>query len=318
MKVKNLLFCSLIIGLLCSSPALRAEDRQHNPDSFTWNPELSTHGPVLITVSLKNQIAAVYRNGIQIGSSEVSTGFDGHETPTGVFHILNKDADHHSKTYGNASMPYSERLTWGGVALHAGAVPGYRSSHGCIHLPYAFSKKLFGVTHRGTTVVVSNESPDVHVSNGHKVLLSNGEASKFIWQPELAPSGPVSLIFSRKDKKLYLVRNGVTIGECKVKTSLFGKHTKGTAAFIFSGWSADHDGGRHSMWTQVSGSREQHTEALDEWFKLDPNFQHILQGALTPGTNLVVTEGSVKKPTGKGFPLLQGAKEEAEAKSDAK
>jgi hypothetical protein len=315
---KPLLFSTAIVtALLC--PLVQAEDRQHNPDSFTWNPELSKEGPVLITVSLKNQTAAVYRNGIQIATSEVSTGFDGHETPTGVFHILNKDADHHSKTYGNASMPYSERLTWGGVALHAGAVPGYRSSHGCIHLPYDFSKKLFGITHRGTTVVITNNKPDVHVTNGHKVQLANGETSKFIWQPELAPSGPVSMIFSRKDKKLYLIRDGVTIGECPVKTSLFGNHTKGTAAFVFSGWKVNgKDGSRTSAWTQVSGHSAHHTETLDEWMKLDPNFQHILQGTLTPGTNLVVTSESVRKPTGKGFPLLQGHREEVEAKKDAK
>ncbi|MFD2277369.1 L,D-transpeptidase family protein [Rubritalea spongiae] len=308
---------ALTTSMLC--PVIEAEDRQYKADSFTWNPELSKNGPVLIAISLKSQTAAVYRNGIEIATSEVSTGFDGHETPTGVFHILNKDADHHSKTYGNAPMPYSERLTWGGVALHAGAVPGYRSSHGCIHLPYEFSKLLFGITHNGTTVVITDESPDIHVTHGHKVQLANGETSKFIWQPELAPSGPVSMIFSRKDKTLYLIRDGVTIGECPVKTSLFSKHAQGTAAFLFSGWKINtKDGTRSSTWTQVSGHSDHHTETLDEWMKLDPNFQHILQGLLTPGTNLVVTSESVNKPTGKGFPLLQGRKEEAEAVKDTK
>lgn len=315
MKLSKPLICLLAAAILCSFS--QAEDRQHNPESFTWSPELSREGPVLITISLKSQTAAVYRNGIQIASSEVSTGFDGHETPTGVFHILNKDADHHSKTYGNASMPFSERLTWGGIALHAGAVPGYRSSHGCIHLPYDFSKKLFGITHKGTTVVITDENPDIHVSNGHKVQLKNGETSKFIWQPELAPSGPVSMIFSKKDKKLFLIRDGITIGECPVRTSLFSKHVSGTSAFVFSGWKIDsQEGTRSSAWTQVSGHADHHTETLDEWLKLDPNFQHILQGTLTPGTNLIITNESVKKPLGKGFPLLQGHKEEAQQKRE--
>ncbi|MFC4993318.1 L,D-transpeptidase family protein [Rubritalea tangerina] len=312
---KPLSLACAVLGLM---QPLSAEDRQHNPDSFIWQPELSKDGPVLITVSLKTQTAAVYRNGIKIGSSEVSTGFKGHETPTGVFHILNKDADHRSRTYGNAPMPYSERLTWGGVALHAGALPGHPSSHGCIHLPYDFSKKLFGVTHKGTTVIVTNDAPDIHVSNGHKVQFADGSSSNFIWQPELSPSGPVSLLYSKADKKLYLIRNGITIGECPVSTKLFGNHVKGTTAFIFSGWKVDAKNNQTtSAWTQVSGHKAHHTETLDEWFKIDPRFQHLLQGMLTPGTNLVVTNDSIKKSTGKGFPILQGHKEEQQRKEDA-
>lgn len=298
-----------------STGTLHAEDRQHNPDTFTWNPELSPDGSVLVTVSLKSQTAAVYRNGIRIGSSEVSTGFKGHETPTGVFHILNKDKNHHSKTYGNASMPYSERLTWDGVALHAGAVPGHPSSHGCIHLPYDFSKKLFGVTHNGTTVVVTDEEPDVHVSHGHKVQFQDGTTSKFTWQPELSPSGPTSMIFSKPDKKLYLIRSGITIGECPVKTSLFSKHVRGSSAFVFSGWKVDaKDKTTTSSWTQVSGKKAHHTDTLDEWFTLDQRFQYLLQGIITPGTNLVVTNDPVKKRTSKSFPLFQGQIEETESK----
>lgn len=315
LRISAAFMCSaLLVTGLCY-----AEDRQHNPDSFVWQPELSKSGPVLVTISLKSQTAAVYRNGVKIGSTEVSTGFKGHETPTGVFHILNKDKNHHSKTYGNAPMPYSERLTWGGVALHAGAVPGHPSSHGCIHLPYDFSKKLFGVTHNGTTVVITNADSDVHVSDGHKLQFQNGETSKFIWQPELSPSGPVSMIYSKADKKLYLIRNGITIGESKTKASLFSKHVKGTSAFVFSGWQVNAK--KHtntSAWTQVSGNKSHHTETLDEWFSLDPRFQHLLEGVIVPGTNLVVTSDSVKKRTAKGFPLLQGTKEEQVRKEDAK
>src|SRR6185503_12097277 len=106
------------------------------------------------------QRAYVYRNGVLIAVSSVSTGKPGHETPTGVFTILQKDKDHHSNLYNNAPMPYQQRLTMGGVALHAGGLPGYPESHGCIHLPTQFAKELFAITNLGVTVVVEGNAQD--------------------------------------------------------------------------------------------------------------------------------------------------------------
>ena len=111
-------------------------------------------GPIVVVVSLTEQRAYMYRNGIAIGFTTVSTGKPGHETPTGIFTILQKDRDHHSSTYNDASMPYQERLTWDGVALHAGGLPGYPSSHGCVHLPSKLAEDLFAASHMGMTVVV--------------------------------------------------------------------------------------------------------------------------------------------------------------------
>ncbi len=127
------------------------------PGEWVWNPGAAPDGPIVVLVSLTEQRAYVYRNGVRIGYSTVSTGKPGYETPTGVFVVLQKDKDHHSKTYNNAPMPYTERLTWSGVALHAGGLPGYPSSHGCVHLPSKFSEELFGVTQLGMTVVVVDE-----------------------------------------------------------------------------------------------------------------------------------------------------------------
>jgi len=128
------------------------------PGQFVWAPGVAPDGPVVIVVSLDEQRAYVYRNGIEIGYTTVSTGKPGHDTPTGVFTILQKDKDHHSSKYNNAPMPYQERLTWDGVALHAGGLPGYPESHGCVHLPSKFSEEVFAVTRLGTTVVVANRS----------------------------------------------------------------------------------------------------------------------------------------------------------------
>jgi lipoprotein-anchoring transpeptidase ErfK/SrfK len=94
------------------------------PGEFNWSPERSSEGPVVVLVSLPKQWVVIYRNGVQIGSATCSTGRPGHRTPAGVFVILEKDKAHHSSKYDNAPMPYMERLTWNGVALHAANLPG--------------------------------------------------------------------------------------------------------------------------------------------------------------------------------------------------
>jgi hypothetical protein len=147
------------------------------PGEFTWQPELSPDGPVAIIVSLPEQRVYVYRNGIEIAVSTCSTGKPGHETPTGVFTILEKDKNHHSSTYNNAPMPNMERLTWQGVALHAGQLPGYPASHGCVRLPVEFSQKLFTVTHLGTPVIIANaKSAPADVVHPGQVLSADAEA----------------------------------------------------------------------------------------------------------------------------------------------
>ena len=128
------------------------------PGEFLWHPEVSTSGPVVVIVSLPEQRAHVYRNGLRIGVSTVSTGKPGHDTPTGVFPILQKRVEHYSNLYDDAPMPYMQRLTWDGVALHAGRIPGYPASHGCVRLPREFAELLFDATSHGTTVVVADQS----------------------------------------------------------------------------------------------------------------------------------------------------------------
>ena len=125
---------------------------------FNWFPERSASGPILIIVSIPDQRVHVYRNGIRVAASSCSTGKPGHRTPTGVFKILQKDKYHKSSTYSNAPMPNMNRLTWSGIALHAGNLPGYPASHGCVRLPLKFSEMLFGITKLGMTVVLADES----------------------------------------------------------------------------------------------------------------------------------------------------------------
>jgi hypothetical protein len=108
---------------------------------------------VRMVVSIPQQRLYVFRNGELVTTSAVSTGKKGHGTPTGTFRILQKAVFHRSNLYSSAPMPYMQRLTQGGVALHAGHVPGYPASHGCIRLPLAMAKKLFKLTNFSTTAV---------------------------------------------------------------------------------------------------------------------------------------------------------------------
>src|SRR5436189_5698946 len=116
------------------------------PGQYVWEPERAPEGPLLIVASVTEQVAYVYRNGICIARSSVSTGRPGHRTPTGVFTILEKEVHHTSSIYKGAEMPYMERVTWGGIALPAGDLPGYPDSHGCLRLPLEFCDLLLGRT----------------------------------------------------------------------------------------------------------------------------------------------------------------------------
>ena len=100
------------------------------PGEFVWHPERSPSGPVAIIVSIPRQLVHVYRNGVRIAVSTCSSGRPGHDTPTGVFVVLQKDPLHKSNLYSDAPMPNMNRLTWSGIALHAGNLPGYPASHG--------------------------------------------------------------------------------------------------------------------------------------------------------------------------------------------
>jgi lipoprotein-anchoring transpeptidase ErfK/SrfK len=128
------------------------------PGESKWLPGAPTTGNLLIVVDLSAQRATVYRGGRPIAISTVSTGSTGRETPTGTYPILVKEKMHHSNRYDNAPMPFMQRLTWHGVAMHAGRIPGYPASHGCVRLPKAFAQQLFGVTKNGNLVVIAEDS----------------------------------------------------------------------------------------------------------------------------------------------------------------
>jgi hypothetical protein len=142
------------------------EERVGNlkPGHWVWKPELAAEGPVEIVVSIPLQIAYIYRGGTLIGATTVSTGQPGNDTPVGRFNILQKREKHFSNLYDNAPMPFMQRLTWDGIALHGGQIPGYPASHGCVRLPHKFAAKLFAATNLGATVVIVDEAPSAEAA----------------------------------------------------------------------------------------------------------------------------------------------------------
>jgi hypothetical protein len=133
------------------------------PGQYRWQPEAaSASGTLSIVISTSLQRAYVFRGSTLIGVSTVSTGQPGYDTPTGRFPILEKQVFHRSSLYDDAPMPFMQRLTWDGVALHAGQIPrsGEPASHGCIRLPRAFAERLYGMSEVGTVVLVTDATPE--------------------------------------------------------------------------------------------------------------------------------------------------------------
>jgi peptidoglycan hydrolase-like protein with peptidoglycan-binding domain len=150
----------LVAVVIVAFAALPAEAKKLTADSNDAAiPDIPNGEPMTLIVSLGSQKVDVYRGTTLITTSQVSTGMPGHATKAGVFSILEKQRYHHSNIYSGAPMPFMNRITWSGTALHAGVVPGYPASHGCIRLPFAFAPKLFQITTVGEHVVVARDRP---------------------------------------------------------------------------------------------------------------------------------------------------------------
>lgn len=291
-------------GAKVSSPVELAKRAQLlKPGQWVWAPAIAPAGPVLVYVDLSRQLATIYRNGVRIGVSTVSSGKPGHETPTGVFTILEKNVVHHSNAYNNASMPYQQRLTWDGVALHAGGLPGYPESHGCVHLPYAFARELFGTTRQGTTVVVSDGATHQMASAGGEVLAPNavsavndGAQDGEFWAPERARSGPVTIVMSRSDQAVVVLRNGVQIGRSR---AVLPGDNDGTHVLTL---------GKDGAWLYVgvAGHAGEAGRPLDaavrQRVQIPAPFYDSVAPILLPGTTLLVTAAPLSQG-GAGTPL---------------
>lgn len=153
-------FASASFFLVASAPPAYAnKNKTQNPGEIAAVlPKTKPSQPVLMLVSLDRQSMQVYAGDTLMARSKVSSGKKGHRTPTGIFSILQKNRHHHSNIYSQAPMPYMQRLTWSGIALHeSSSVPDRPASHGCVRLPGAFAKQLFGYTRAGAHVLITDE-----------------------------------------------------------------------------------------------------------------------------------------------------------------
>ncbi|WP_240500039.1 L,D-transpeptidase [Sphingomonas montana] len=279
-------------GVVAQTPPVAVADGRIEglkPGEYLWVPEIAPAGPVTIIVSLKTQKAYAYRNGVAIGVSTVSTGMETHTTPTGVFTVLQKDADHVSNLYQDAAMPFMQRLTWGGIAMHAGNLPGYPASHGCIRMPLAFAKLLFGLTRTGITVVITQDALVPVVVAAPSLLKAGRGASAptdaFVWQPARSPKGPVSIVVSGRDRRMVVLRNGIEIGSSPI--ALDGP-VEQTAAFTLQAIDAQ---GQHWLRLPLPGETQRGELSVADRAKgqLPEEFRRALATVLTPGTTLLVT-----------------------------
>lgn len=277
------------------------------PGDYAWSPALAPAGPVLVVVSLPAQRAWVYRNGVRIGTSTVSTGRPGHETPAGIYTILQKRREHYSNLYDDAPMPFMQRLTWDGIALHAGHLPGYPASHGCIRLPLAFAERLFATTDGDTTVVVSEVAAQAPLLvpgpfAGAAATSGTGEADAADavagWHPERAAEGPLTLLLGTRDGLLVALRGGVEIGRAAVTASGLPAGT-----FVYTLREGRLEGASALLrdrparpWDVVvvdgdAAMRPDLRSAIAEGrLAIPPPFAGAVYDALVPGTTLVVTD----------------------------
>jgi lipoprotein-anchoring transpeptidase ErfK/SrfK len=131
------------------------EEKAAEADKKSEEAKTGPTGPVYAVISLGDQHISVYEGMERIARSRVSTGTPGHPTPQGVFSVIGRSRYHYSNLYGGAPMPWMQRITWSGVAMHAGVVPGYPASHGCIRLPYSFAPQMWNLTHMGSRVIIT-------------------------------------------------------------------------------------------------------------------------------------------------------------------
>jgi hypothetical protein len=281
---------------------------------YVWHAEISPAGPVVIIVSLPGQRMYVYRNGVRIGVSTVSTGTKSHATPTGIFTILQKKVSHESNIYKGAQMPHMQRLTWTGIAMHAGHLPGYPASHGCVRLPVDFAAKLYSVTDNGTSVIITDDkfAPGETAEPGRLLSGKAGAPStpalaegQFEWHPEDAPTGPVSIILSTFDQQAYVYRNGIEIGRTAVSTTGLGQ---GLGSHVYSALDKFDSNGRREWISTASFGRTLAPDVKEvvNRVSIAPEFLEHARATVSPGATLVITDLPVSSQTrsGPGFDIL--------------
>jgi hypothetical protein len=211
-------------------------------------------------------------------------------------------------------MPHMQRLTWTGIAMHAGNLPGYPASHGCVRLPSDFAAKLYSVTSNGTSVIITDNkfAPGETAEPARLLSGKTGAAAapplaggRFEWNPDKAPTGPVSIILSTADKQAYVYRNGIEIGRAAASTNGSGP---GSGSYVYSALDKVDANGRRE-WTSTASFGRGGAPNIKELVKrlvVAPEFLEKARGIVSPGTTLIITDVRVSRQThsGSGFNIL--------------
>lgn len=294
-----------LAAVITSASAADRQVGRLRPGAFFWEPELAPSGPLVVVISLPDQTLSAYRNGVRIAYSSISSGVKGRSTPSGVFTILEKEVTHFSNKYHHAPMPFMQRLTWEGVALHGGDLPGYAASHGCIRLPQEFARKLYALTTRGTTVIVVDEKSSKPTIAAHPGILlaaaddANAGSSRslegeFEWNPERSAEGPITILASGADETVYVYRNGIPIGRAELKIDSRPLPLGGHAFTMLEGLterpSAFVPGRPAHRWMAVRTEGKITLEDIGRRMHISPEFAEKVYDLVTPGTTIVVTD----------------------------
>jgi len=213
-------------------------------------------------------------------------------------------------------MPFQQRLTWDGVALHAGGLPGYPESHGCVHLPYEFARELFNITKLGVTVVVQGDAHNHEATSENSLLVpvsATGEAvetmrlrsgEQFRWHPELAPEGPLSIVIAKLDQRIVVLRNGVEIGRsvAVVDDKDPGSHV--ITLMLDNGKPTWH-------YVGMAGHAEDAGRAVEEAdlnrVRIPRAFHELLKPEIVPGSTILVTNSRVGATSGAKLTVVDAA-----------
>ena len=261
------------------------------PGEFLWWPQLAPSGPVMMMINRTTQRAVLYRNGVPIGVSTVSTGREGHRTPPGVFVILEKQVKHFSSIYDNAPMPFMQRLTWGGVALHGGQLPGYPASHGCIRLPLAFARLIYPETRLGMTVTITDAAalPALVLGDpipGNDAAFASDAISR---NPQPATGGPVTIVVSEADRRVLVLQDGHLLGAAPVELKALIEHPQ---LFVLESLEGD-----TQHWVPATLNGEEIAGARSPWelLSLPDSFKAQLQPLLAPTVRLVIVPDHIAR-----------------------
>lgn len=295
--------CSAALAAPTLAAPVQSDARNAAP---LWGPK--PRGTVLLTIALSEQKMTIWDDGEPVARVPISSGVEKHPTPTGLFSVLIKKSFHRSNIYSNAPMPFMQRITWSGVALHQGHVPGRPASHGCVRLPADVARKLFTYTPIGCRVIIADKAIEPTRFNSSRLFTALPQALRLATVSEVPPVastepmparvGHVALFISAKENKLFMRQNFQPVLESEIRidgTAPLGTH-------LFTAMRINKDDGA-VQWSQVT-MPESHLPQLDaraaiERVTIPAEARRDVARALHQGASLIVTDQGFNREIGR-------------------